>query len=177
MGRQGHRSDLTDLHESIRNGKRGRALCEEHFSSIIRFPRGVRLACNAYARSRRREREPIVVAYWGRTGTGKTRSVWDNSPNEEEVWVYPGNGWFDGFEGQKIALFDDFTGGEFKLSYLLKVLDRYPLKVPIKGDFVEWNPEEIYITSNLPPEDWYKNCDGAHLEALMRRISFTWEFK
>lgn len=109
-----------------------------------------------------------VIVYWGRTGSGKTRSVTENS---NELWVYPGNGWFDGYDGQEQVLFDDFSGSEFKISYLLKLLDRYPMQVPIKGDFAHWVPQEIYITSNLDPDMWFPNAHSEHVAALRRRFT------
>lgn len=108
---------------------------------------------------------------------GKTRSVWENATTEEDVFVYPGGGWFDGFDNHPIVLFDDFGGSEFKISYLLKLLDRYPLRVPIKGGFVEWNPLEIYITSNLNPNVWYPNAHAEHVAALFRRFTNIVKFE
>lgn len=116
------------------------------------------------------------MVYWGRTGAGKTRSVYDNLPSLDSLFVYAGSGWFDGYDGQPIVLFDDFGGHEFKISYLLKLLDRYPIRVPVKGGFVHWAPQEIYITSNIDPHNWYSNANPEHVRALLRRITLIHEF-
>lgn len=118
-----------------------------------------------------------VIVYYGRTGAGKTRAVYDNLPNPESIYVHPGGSWFDGYDGQPIVLFDDFGGSEFKLQYFLKLLDRYPMQVPIKGGFVNFCPHEIYITSNLNPNDWYRNANAEHVRAMFRRITFSFEFE
>jgi hypothetical protein len=112
-----------------------------------------------------------VVVYYGPTGTGKTRAVMDNLPSPDDLWTYSGDGWFDGYDGHKIVLFDDFSGSEFKISFLLRLLDRYPMQVRIKGGFVNWCPEEIYITSNLNPDQWYPNAHQEHIDALKRRLT------
>jgi len=100
-------------------------------------------------------------------GVGKTRKVFDD---ETDIYMYPGQGWFDGYFGQDIVLFDDFSGSEFKITYLLKLLDRYPMSVPIKGAFVQWVPRKIYITSNLDPDSWYPGAHEEHRAALRRRL-------
>lgn len=112
-----------------------------------------------------------VIVYWGPTGAGKTRAVYDNLPSPESIYVHPGGPWFDGYDSQPIVLFDDFGGSEFKLTYLLKLLDRYPMRVPVKGGFVSWCPQEIYITSNHAPVSWFPNAKEEHVRALMRRIT------
>lgn len=119
----------------------------------------------------KRDWQPSVIVYWGRTGAGKTRAVFDNLHSTEDIYVHPGGSWFDGYEGQPIVLFDDYAGSEFKLQYLLKLLDRYPMQVPVKGGFVSFVPREIYLTSNLDPADWYSNAHREHVDAMFRRFT------
>lgn len=169
---QGRRTDIEALHRSLQEKKGLREISDEHFGSFLKYRRSI----YAYRSIHAGQRDWVcsVVVYWGRTGTGKTRNVFDNN---ESVWVYPGGGWFDGYDGDQIVLFDDFSGSEFKIGYLLKLLDRYPMQVPIKGDFVSWVPTEIYITSNLDPRVWYPNAHGEHVEALFRRFTNVVHFE
>lgn len=167
-GGQGARTDLAALHASLQSGSSLTQIANEHFSSFLRYNRGILLWKNL---NRPHERTvPEVVVRWGVAGTGKTRSVWEAHP-PEDVYVYGGGGWFDGYHGQSVALFDDFHGSELPLNLLLKVLDRYPLSVPVKGSFTYWNPSFIYITSNLSPDSWFPNIDSARLAALRRRFT------
>ena len=117
------------------------------------------------------------MVYHGKTGAGKTRSVMDNVDDPEDIYIHPGGQWFDGYDGQPIVLFDDYAGSEFKLQYLLKLLDRYPMQVPVKGGFVSFVPQEIYITSNLDPNDWYKNAHQEHVSAMFRRFTNVVNFE
>lgn len=173
--RQGNRSDLSALQESLRNGRNLRFIAEEHFGQFLRYQRGI----TAYRliNSIQRTWQTQVIVYWGATGTGKTSAVHENLPSLDSLYTHVGNNWFDGYDGQPIVLFDDFSGADFKLPYLLKLLDRYPMKVPIKGGFVEWAPYEIYITSNLDPKDWFPNAHAEHVAALFRRIGFSFHFE
>lgn len=73
--------------------------------------------------------------------------------------------------------FDDFGGSEFKLTYLLKLMDRYPMRVPVKGSFVNWVPKKIYITSNYSPKEWFPNAKDEHVKALFRRFKKVVRFR
>ncbi len=73
--------------------------------------------------------------------------------------------WCDGYSGQADIVIEDFAGSiEYRI--LLRMLDEYKLQMPVKGGFVAWAPERIWISSNLHPRDWYpsNNYDGGPLE-------------
>lgn len=168
----GRRKDLDELHESLKQKRSLRDISDEHFGSFLKYRRSI----YAYRSLHQVQRnwKCSVIVYWGPTGTGKTRAVYDNST---DLWEYPGEGWFDGYDGQNQVLFDEFSGSSFKLPYLLKLLDRYPLQVPIKGDFVSWIPHEIYITSNINPRNWFSNAHTEHVAALFRRFTNVFQFE
>lgn len=112
---------------------------------------------------------PIVKVITGEPGIGKTRSVYDAHPIEQIYSVPECNGtlWLDGYDPiqHKVVLFDDFNPDTVSYTYLLKLLDRYPVQVQVKGGFIPFIPEYIYITSNHDIEYWYRNT-----KALKRRI-------
>lgn len=86
------------------------------------------------------------------------------------TWWSPGDfQWFDGYFDQRIVIIDDFRG-EYPLPLLLKLLDRYPMRVPVKGGFTNWAPTKVYITSNVQPEFWYPEADGRSTAAMLRRL-------
>jgi len=114
-----------------------------------------------------------VTLIVGPTGCNKTRYVQSRYP---ECWGAPvgtssSNGWFDGYDGQPIALLDDYAG-ELALKHLLKVLDIYPIQVPAKGNHLWYIPDQIFITSNECIDDWYdfSNREASRL-ALHRRFT------
>lgn len=118
--------------------------------------------------SKPRDFQTITHVYWGKTGTGKTRFVM-NQVQDSQFWMPGDYQWFDGYTGQPIVIFDDYRG-EYKLQLLLKLLDRYPMSVPVKGDFTNWCPRKIYITSNIHPRSWYPNEDSFSVSAMFRRL-------
>lgn len=172
---QGSRTDLQVVQESLDNGASMRDISDEYFSQFVRYERSFRSYINMHTHNR--EFPPSVIVYWGATGTGKTKAVWDNLSSPDDLWQYPGAGWFDGYIGQPIVLFDDFHGGELRLTMLLKVLDRYPMQVQVKGGFANWKPREIYLTSNLNPNSWYSNAHDEHQRALTRRFTNVVQFE
>lgn len=172
-GGKGKRSDIQQLVSSIKDGASYNEIRDQYPQLYLRYEKAI----NKWIQDLQQPRNwvPEVNVYWGKTGTGKTRSVYEFI-KPEEIYKHPGSGWFDGYTGQKVALFDDYNGGEFKLTYLLQLLDRYPMRVPVKGSFVNWIPRHIFITSNKPIEQWYPNCSEEHLNALKRRITLIKEF-
>lgn len=164
----GERTDLARVVADIKKGKTMRELSENHPTAVLRYGSGV-LRLRQYVRPSRNN-PPQIHVFHGDPGTGKTRRVWEFA-DHSELWVHPGNQWFDGYDQHPSVLFDDFEGSWFKLSYLLKLLDRYVFQVPVKGGFVWWCPTHIYITSNIEPKMWYPNATELHQKALMRRLN------
>lgn len=66
-------------------------------------------------------------------------------------------------------IIDDFYGW-IKYSTLLRLLDRYPMRVEYKGGQANFLAKTIIFTSNRHPSEWYKMDNSA----LMRRITEIW---
>lgn len=165
---QGSRSDLIQLREDLLAQKSLQDIAQEHFGSFLRYQRGINAFRSIVAPQRM---WPVQVhVWWGKTGTGKTRRVYE-TVGDGALYSHPGGPWFDGYDSQPNVLFDEFSGSYFSLTYLLKLLDRYPMQVPIKGSFVSFVPKSIFITSNYPPEEWYPSAKEEHRAALMRRLT------
>lgn len=128
---------------------------------------------------------PIVAWIWGATGTGKTRSVFELARRlvaaDGDIWISSGGlRWFDGYDGQSVAIFDDFRAKDVgSFAFLLRLLDRYPLRVEFKGGFVNWVPKFIFITCPSCPEDCFakrKEHIPEDINQLNRRIHHVEEF-
>lgn len=168
---QGKRSDLDCVYDACKEGGTRTSIGDAFKGTYIRYKRSIdQLLREVKQTVRDPDDEPSVVVYWGATGTGKTRKVWE-SHSRDSIYVHTGERWFDGYAGHEVALFDDFDGSAFKLTYFLRLLDRYPMTVPIKGDYVQWNPKIIYITSNRDPAEWYSGASEEHQAALARRLT------
>lgn len=168
---KGSRTDLDAIDSAVRSGKRPRDIAEQFGTSFIKFHRGIERLHFRLDEPRRWASE--VFVYWGASGTGKTRKVVESEP---DLWISGGGGWFDGYEGQEAVLFDDFGGHEFKFTFWLKLVDRYPMRVQIKGGYTQWKPKRIFFTSNFHYTEWWKELNLAQLEARDRRIHHVLAF-
>lgn len=163
---QGSRSDLSNLRDLVLSGASFEE-CNELYPvqlshSMTWFNRMLQ------EREREPRGEPTVGVYWGRTGTGKTRTVFDSFTDVYRVSPQERVKWFNGYRGQKVALFDDFSTSQMDISMFLQITDRYPLDLETKGGFIEWKPEVIIFTSNSNPRDWYYG--DFRYPAVQRRI-------
>ena len=165
---QGQRSDLISMQKNIRDGMSDLHLFESYPVPMFRFHRAFAKYRSLLASPRDRQVAADVRFYHGASGTGKTLAAWNEFPN---LSVHLGGKWFDGFVDGSAFLFDDLDDSVFTIGYLLQLLDRYPMRVQVKGGSVEWNPSVIVITSNATLGDWYAfESDNSRL-ALRRRFS------
>jgi len=113
-----------------------------------------------------------VILCYGEPGTGKTAFARSLCP-AEDMCVIPVSKdmWFDGVQGARVCVLDDFTGA-FKLQDVLRLLHEYPERVARKGGFTWWNPDTVVLTSNVHPMEWY-DWTGREVqrEALGRRFT------
>lgn len=179
----GSRKDLELFKDAVMSGqKRKRDLIDEHFGTLARYPKFYDLL-KSVSRPTRAEGETLeVILHIGPTGLGKTKKVYDEHGDDPELYATPlsnGTPWYDGYDGHKIVLLDDFAGSasHLQLVTLLRLLDRYPVQVPIKGSHVWWFPNRIYVTTNIEPAKWYK-WEGRERQylALARRFTKVIEF-
>lgn len=148
--------------------------------TFVRYYRGFQALFNELRRTTVRS-APYVEWLAGPTGCGKTRAAIEEAMALGDFWTSSETfNWFDGYTGQKTAIFDDFRAGVIKFHWLLRILDRYPLDTPVKGSFTFWNPERIIITCpRIPQEEFVNHETGAQyedIEQLIRRNTYRdWE--
>lgn len=171
--RQGKRTDLKDATDALRDGGM-LAVRDNHPEQYVKFGNGLsrlHLSLNKYTR----RAQPRVELLFGPAGVGKSRSVWDAEPQLVSI---PNLNWFDGYEGEQAVLFDDFDGSrsECPLKHLLNCLDRYPLRIAVKGAHTLAQWIRVYITTNIHPRAWYDwSGREEQFPALERRFSkVTW---
>lgn len=173
---QGKPKDFDQCVELIRNGELKRVR-EEYPVLYCKHGRKFKEYNRDVSKPKNMERE--VYWYWGGAGTGKTRAAVEEAG--EDSWMSNGNlQWFDGYTGETNVVLDDLRASDTKYNYLLRLLDRYKMKVPIKGDMINWDATKIWITSPQPPHILLAtmvNDDKDNVEQIMRRIKVVKEFK
>lgn len=164
---QGNRSDLEEVHKKLVDGQGLLEISDAHFSTFIRYHRGIMLWEGMHKAPR--SKPPCITVIWGLTGVGK--SLWAAEHHPGAFWLGRGNGtnvWWDGYHGQDTCIIDEFYGW-LKWDFFLKLLDRYPLRVECKGGSVQFNSSHIIITSNKHWSEWYKS-ERIDMGPFIRRL-------
>ncbi len=173
---QGHRTDLDEMAKACIGCVNPSEIIEMHPATYARYSKGFERIMFLTAPKRRQP--PVVSLYYGPTGTGKTRSAFSDNP---ELYRKPPDSiWFDGYFGQDCLLLDDFSGASSKmsLSYLLQLIDRYPIQLQVKGSYASLLATTIIITTNIHPSKWYNYQNReTQYHALQRRIHNVMYFK
>ncbi len=161
---QGYRTDLqTVVHKIHQTGK----LCLdglEDMTTYVKFHQGLEKLIVRMQKPR--TQKPMVTWIYGITGVGKTRYVVDLEPS---LWISQRNlQWWEGYENQEAVLIDEFRKDYCTFHELLRILDRYPYRVMIKGGSRELNSARIYITSCHHPSYVYDTRED--IDQLLRRI-------
>lgn len=176
MPQAGKRNDLHAAIDMLKTGMSVEEMIKSAdtpvLATFVRYPRGLTRISQTFNRNTRRT-PPLVVWIHGSTGTGKTRSVHEFAELcGSELWKSSGSlQWFDAYESQPIACFDDYRTDHAKFSFVLQLLDRYPLRVPIKGSFVDWLPIILFVTAPQPPRIMWNLRTAEALDQLCRRIT------
>lgn len=174
---QGKRNDLHEITDRIRNGESLRDLAKDDVGAvaIVKYHKGLTILRSLSVSPRDPKYPPTVVWLYGKTGTSKTRCSTQLGRLYGEVWMSSGGlRWFDGYDGQFTAIIDDFRSKQVQFSFLLRLLDRYPMTVEFKGGHVNWAPKLIFITSNKKPEKCFLMRNEhipEDIEQLKRRIT------
>jgi len=111
-----------------------------------------------------------TFVFWGPSGVGKTHRVFAREPDVYRV-KRPKKGqplWFEGYDGEKAILLDDFEGW-IPWDELLNITDKWRMQINIKGAHGNASWERVYLTSNSHPETWYPKRE--YKEPLLRRLT------
>jgi len=176
--KQGERSDLKKACDTLKETRSYKRVAEEHPETFMRYYRGFREWLNT-TDTRVRDWKTKLIVIYGEPRTGKSSMAREIAPGA----YYLGSSnsdtvWWDGYEDQETVVIDDFYSW-IRYDTLLRLTDRYPMQVDVKGGKRNFLAKTIIITSNQDPKDWYqgvreKNKYGT--TTLMERIDECWYF-
>lgn len=162
---QGKRKDITDVYDSIEAGLTTREFvlaCKPGIQAIATWK-----AARFALAMPRAITDLDVIWNWGPTGCGKTHWAYENYPDLFSVETIR---WWDGYEGEETILFDEFRADQMPWSKLLKLTDKYPMRVETKGSWVQVQYLRVIITAPEPPHLMYAHI-GEDVAQLLRRIT------
>ena len=170
---KGERNDLTELKTSIMNGEKTvKDIRQENPMDYHMYGRTLEKIEEDYFGTQKNMRKTEAIWLYGKTGTGKTFSVYEEH-GAEDIYTYEDdNGWWDLYDQEKVCLIDEFRGG-IQYNELLKLTDVYPKKVKRRNKCPRpFTSEKIYITSSMPPWKVYKNlAKDDSIDQLLRRLN------
>lgn len=179
----GKRNDLLTAVQHLKAGNSLSSLADDDNNAIclVKYSKGLSILQDTLLNS-----EPLrqkkVVWISGPTGVGKTRAAVEFAEKHNlDYWISNENlKWFDKYHGQKIAIIDDFRWKDCTFKMLLRLLDRYELQVPVKGGFVRWNPQIIFVTTPKTVNETFvtewRNENSEDLQQVRRRVHFNLTF-
>ena len=121
-------------------------------------------------------RDLEVTYIFGKTGSGKTRSVMDKFGYANCYRVTDYKHPFDTYDGQDVLIFEEFRSG-LKHGDMLNYLDGYPLLLPCRYFNRQACFTKVFIITNIPPEEQYMNIDRETRQAFFRRIHIVREYE
>jgi len=165
---QGHRSDLFDVVEDLKNGKKISDIIEENPQIYCQYRNGLKDIAAHYSQKRVPKTRPVeVILLTGPTRCGKTRMAMAEKPFKMEGYKLK---WWDGYDEEKCILIDDYNN-DVNINVMLNLLDIYPLKLETKGSHTHAHWNKVYITTNLKLYEIHPNAKPEHRKAFFARCS------
>lgn len=167
---------METLRAAVRQGQNFRQILDNDsmFASAVRLHNGVKAAIRAHNRPPPTTDPIDVRIYYGPTGSGKTRSVFDEFGGDnvfmKSCELEKGQKWFDYYEGEKVLLFDEMYPGQYPLAWLLRVTDRYKMQLEQKHDGCWKRWHTVIITTNCHPSTLFPGARPEHWKPWLRRL-------
>ena len=166
---QGARSDLDTVKDVLREtGKMSAVVTVATSFQSVRMAEAI-----LKYHERSRNWEPEVMWFYGATGTGKSREAYEILGEDCYTCLSTGK-WFEGYDAHENVLIDDMRKDFMKFHELLRLLDRYAMRVECKGGSRQFVARRIIITSAFHPRDLFETRED--IEQLIRRINVIKEF-
>lgn len=173
LERQGQRNDLIDLYDMIKSGMSDYDILKLNPEYMV-YSKSI-----DYTRQKLREKEfgektrDITVTYcYGKSGSGKSSSVFQEYGYENVYRVTNYRNPFDHYDGEDVIVFEEFRSS-VRFEEFLNYLDIYPLKLPSRYNDKTACYTKVYINTNIGIEEQYRDLKKEHPEnwqALIRRI-------
>ena len=171
--RQGARNDLADLHAMVKEGLSDYDILEQMPEAMLQLDK-IQLTRQVIVQEKYKNswRDLTCVYIYGDTRTGKTRSVMEKYGYENVFRVTDYFHPFDNYRGQDVIIFEEFRSG-FRIADMLNYLDGYPLELPCRYANKYACYTKVYIISNIPLSEQYRNQPQESFNAFLRRINYV----
>lgn len=169
---KGLRTDMQMLYSMVAEGRSDLEILSEN-SDLIPYMDKIsqlrtKMLIDRYKNTVRKELKVIYV--FGETGTGKTRSLYENHDSVYRINDYKHP--FDNYECEPVIAFDEYRS-QISISQMLQYCDVYFVELPARYSNRFSCYLTVYIISNWPLEKQYEDAQHNDVEtyqAFLRRI-------
>lgn len=171
--RQGSRNDLADVYSMIKDGLTNFEIIEQMPDVMFQLDK-LEIVRQTIKDAQFSDiwRNLYVEYVYGKTGTGKTRTIMEKHGYKNVYRVTDYKHPFDGYMGQDVILFEEFRSS-LQLGDMLKYLDGYPVVLPCRYANKQACFTQVYICTNIPLVKQYPEIQRENSEdfnAFLRRI-------
>ncbi|AJP36387.1 replication-associated protein [Avon-Heathcote Estuary associated circular virus 9] len=169
--KQGKRSDIENVRDILTSGGNIRDVVST--ATSIQSVRMAEIHLKYF--EKKRNWKPTVRWYYGATGTGKSKTAYEEC-DEHDPYVAMSTGkWFEGYDAHTHVIIDDMRKDFMKFHELLRMLDRYAFMVECKGGSRQFLATDIYITSCYAPDEMFESREDVN--QLIRRLDEIRKFE
>lgn len=168
---QGKRNDIEEVRQLVARDAPMHEIC-----AVASGYQTIRFAEKLYQyKPGERNWAPEVFWFYGPSGSGKTRRAYEMFSGD--CWISGRNlRWWEGYENQANVIIDDFRYDHCSFSELLRILDRYPYRVEVKGGSRPLLARTIVITCPYHPLEMARYYPNEDVGQLVRRITLIQKF-
>lgn len=161
-------------------------MIRDHPALYVRHSRGFLQLLSATQKERHLAAPPTCVYAFGPAGSGKSTLIHRLAEEEAEAtgkkifyWgtTFP---WADGYSDEQIIVLDDvrdkdFRGQPVPINFVTKMIDRFALKLQVKGGSTQFQGDSFYLSSVMHPADMWNRDPRDPVDQILRRITDLYE--
>jgi len=183
---KGARTDLKEAAARVRDGghKAIKSIAQETPEMIVKYGRGFKELLEVLDVPRSLTAAPEAVWYYGESGSGKSMAAYalaakkceDMTADQVELdsGLFP---FCDGYRDEEVIILNDFRqknhhGQDIPLDLLLKMVDRFPFRVNIKGSSRQIKGKVFIFTNTQHPSHFFTEGGSSEPQKQwLRRIT------
>lgn len=175
----GTRSDLESIKFDIDGGMGLVNIWDNNFATMARYGGNIGKYMGLKAPRRDGKTHPTIHTFWGITGAGKSHRAAEEAKKADEdfatwtlesgrkFWAQPNH---LGESPKKLVINE--CNGQIDWGLFLSILDKYPCICDAKYGKMDIIADEIWLTSNIHPKDWYAGKHWDKYNPLKRRLEW-----